>query len=184
MRIIGGEYRGRKIPVPGGFKERPTTDFAREALFNLLKSRISLQGVTAVDLFCGTGAVSLEFVSRGAKRVVAVDLLGMSGNIIRRSSADWGLDQIHFIRDDVFKWVKRANESFNVVFADPPYANKKLSLLPALVLSSQLLEINGWFILEHGPEHDFSKELDFQEMRHYGKVHFSIFRKSANRAEG
>lgn len=175
MRIIGGVLKGRRFSPPRHFKGRPTTDFGREGLFNLLRSRLELEGLDAVDLFAGSGAVSFELASRGAVSVTAVEQDAGSCRYIQQQAGDFGLDAIRVLRADVFAFLGKAVTQFDLVFADPPYTEPRLVELPAMVQQAGLVARGGLFVLEHGDRNDFSGEPGFVEMRKYGHVHFSFF---------
>lgn len=179
MRVITGIYKGRRFDIPHNFKARPTTDFAKENLFNVLRRYTDFKDARALDLFSGTGSISIEFLSRGCSRVVLVEKDSMHFaficNIIKT------LNDSHAVplHTDVLRFVPRCRESFDLVFADPPYALPELSQLPFLVMESNILTDKGVFILEHGKNNDFSNYPDFVEHRAYGSVNFSFFRKNS-----
>ena len=175
MRIIAGTLKGRRFSPPRHFKGRPTTDFGREGLFNLLRSRIDLDGVEALDLFAGSGAVSYELASRSAVAVTAIEQDAGACRYIQQQARDFGLDAIRVVRADAFAFLSRAMTQFELVFADPPYTEPKLDTLPNLVREAGLVAPGGLFVLEHGDRKDFSEEPGFVEMRKYGHVHFSFF---------
>ena len=176
MRIIGGKYRGRRIVPPRGFKARPTTDFARESLFNILNNRIDFGEIRVLDLFAGTGSISYEFASRGAREVdlVEKDMKHISG--IRRIIKDMGIDNIRSIHIDTRTYLKICTVKYDVVFADPPYDLPWLKEIPDLVFESGVIKEEGFFILEHPRNMSFSKHKLFFEHRNYGGVNFSFFR--------
>lgn len=176
MRIITGIYKGRRFDIPHTFKARPTTDFAKENLFNVLAGYISLEGAEALDLFSGTGSISLEMVSRGCSRVVSVELDRDHHRFIADCLHRLNTDVCIPLRGDVFRFVKSCHQQFDFIFADPPYALKQLPSIPDLVLSGGLLREGGVFVFEHGKDHDFSAHPRFVEHRAYGSVNFSIFR--------
>ncbi len=157
-------------------KARPTTDIAREALFNILPYEINLEGIDVLDLFAGTGAIGLEFVSRGANEVVSIDIEFQSKRFISDVIRKWEIDNMRIVRADVFKLATKANQSFDLVYADPPYQHKRFMELPDLVLQSGWLKKGGLFILEHGPEHSFEEHPKFSFTRNYGNVNFTFFR--------
>lgn len=152
---------------------------ARESLFNLLRTRIDLEAATVVDLFSGTGFISYEFCSRGAVKVTAVEQNLKCANFIRKTAELLEMKMLKVIRADVFRYLKTCEESADIVFADPPYDLTEIEQLPGLVLNSETLRDGGMFILEHGPDRCFSESPDFSEMRKYGKVHFTFFRKQS-----
>lgn len=175
MRVIGGRLKGRRFAPPRHFKGRPTTDFGREGLFNLLRSRLHLDGLEALDLFAGSGAVSYELASRGAVSVTAVEMDAGSCRYIQKQAQDFGLDAIRVLRADAFAFLGKAMTQFDLVFADPPYTEPRLEELPSLVRTAGLVAPGGLFVLEHGDRRDFAEAEGFVEMRKYGHVHFSFF---------
>jgi len=175
MRIISGKYGRRRFDVPTNITARPTTDMARENLFNVLMGLIDLEGKTVLDLFAGTGAMSFEFLSRGAAHVTAVEKARVQTDFIRRVQQQLGDDNLTLVRGDVFKFVTSCRQSFDVIFADPPYDLPRFALVPELVLNSSLVHDGTLFIMEHPREHDFSALPHFSQQRVYGKVNFSLF---------
>ena len=175
MRIIGGALKGRRVAPVKGWTGRPTTDFGRESLFNLLRSRVDIDGADVLDLFAGSGMVSLEFASRGAASVTALERDPKAVRHISSAFDQFDLDHCRALRGDVFQFVTRPITSFDIVFADPPYDLDRMSELPALILGSGLLAPDGLLILEHGERTHFEDEPGFIEHRHYGQVHFSFF---------
>ncbi len=176
MRIITGEYKGRHFDVPRSFKARPTTDFAKENIFNVLSGYIDFNGITALDLFSGTGSISLELVSRGCDRVVSVEQDRDHHAFILQCLKKLGTDRCVPLRGDVFRFMKSCRQQFDFIFADPPYALRELPQIPQLVFEKELLADGGVFVFEHGKEHDFSSHGRFIDHRVYGSVNFSIFR--------
>ena len=155
MRIIGGKYKGRRIVPPGNLKARPTTDFARESLFNILNNRIDFEGITVLDLFSGTGSISYEFASRGAGEVHLVerDVKHIGG--IRRIIKDMEMTNIKPIHIDVRAYLKTCKFKYDIVFADPPYELKWLKELPDLISEANVLKEEGFIILEHPKSTEF-----------------------------
>ena len=176
MRIITGIYKGRHFDIPRSFKARPTTDFAKENIFNVLNGYIDLDGATALDLFAGTGSISLELLSRGGAQVVSVEADRDHAAFIRQCMQKLGTHADVLIRGDVFRFVKSCRQQFDFIFADPPYALEQLAQIPALVLDGGLLKPDGVLVLEHGKGYDFSGHPRFVDHRAYGSVNFSIFR--------
>lgn len=177
MRVITGKYKGRHFDVPHNFKARPTTDFAKENLFNVLNGYLDFdEAPEALDLFAGTGSITLELLSRGCKRVVAVERDPMHFGFITKTLAALGDKACVPLRADVFRYLSTCREQFDFVFADPPYALPRLEELPTLVLGRGLLKPEGLFVLEHGKTNDFSTHPQFIEHRSYGSVNFSFFR--------
>ncbi len=175
MRIIAGNLRGRRLNPPTSLPVRPTTDMARESLFNILNNYVDYDECTVLDLFAGTGAVSLEFVSRGAKEVTSVDINAQCIDFIKDSALHFGVKNLRAVRSDVFDLLKRAYKKFDIVFADPPYALTDLPKLPDLVFGSDILTDDGIFILEHPREFHFEEHPHFWQHRNYGKVNFTFF---------
>ena len=176
MRIINGELGGRKPVIPGNLRARPTTDIAREGLFNILRNRIDFESTRVLDLFSGTGIISFEFASLGSPEIVAVEKDRIHCAAIRRNMELLGIKTMKIIEGDVFHFLMRSPQPFDVIFADPPYDHPLVSKLPELVLGHQWLLPEGFFVLEHGPDKSFSGTSGYFEERKYGKVHFSFFR--------
>lgn len=180
MRVISGIYKRRRFDVPKTFKARPTTDFAKENLFNVLLSNYMdfEERVTALDLFAGTGSISIELVSRGCDRVISVEKDGAHHAFISKIMKEVGTDKCLPIRGDVFKYINGSREQFDFIFADPPYELKELDTLPELIFKNNLLKENGLFVLEHGKQNNFEDNPHFLERRIYGSVNFSFFQAS------
>lgn len=176
MRIITGKYKGRHFEVPRTFKARPTTDFAKENIFNVMMGYIDFEGAEALDIFAGTGSITLELLSRGCDNVISVELDRDHSNFIRQCVAKLDIKNHTLIRNDAFKFMKICKKQFDFVFADPPYALTTLSEIPDKALP--LLKDDGILVLEHGKQNDFSDHPSFVEHRSYGSVNFSIFKKS------
>jgi len=175
MRIITGKYKGRHFDIPRTFKARPTTDFAKENIFNVMIQYVDFDGATALDLFSGTGSISLELLSRGCSQVVSVELDRDHHRFIQDCLKKLQTDTCIPIRGDVFRFLKSCKQQYDLIFADPPYALKELTTLPDIIFEKQLLKEEGIFVLEHGKDHDFSRHPHFKEHRQYGSVNFSIF---------
>ena len=175
MRIITGIYKGRRFDIPHTFKARPTTDFAKENIFNVLNSYIDFEGTTALDLFAGTGSISLELLSRGCQQVVSIEKDRDHHAFIRQCIQKLGADNSVVIRGDVFRYIKSCSQQFDFIFADPPYQLTELAQIPDLIFEKDLLKEEGIFVLEHGAQNDFSNHPHFVEHRKYGSVNFSIF---------
>ena len=174
MRIISGKYGGRRLSPPKNISARPTTDFAKESLFNLLNNRLDIAGTEVLDLFAGTGGIGIECVSRGAKSVTAVEIAHVQQNYIISVCRQLGINNLRVIRGDVFKFLPTAG-LYDFIFADPPYALEHLPELPDLILPH--LNEDGLAVIEHGNANDFSHHPHFQECRTYGAVHFSFFKR-------
>ena len=176
MRIISGKYKGRHFDIPRTFKARPTTDFAKENLFNVLNSYIDWDAEpVALDLFAGTGSITLELLSRGCSRVISIEKDPLHFKFIK-SFID-KLQDLNAIpiKGDVFKYLSQCREKFDFIFADPPYVLTEISELPDMILERDLLREDGLLVVEHGKDHDFSQHPRFIEHRHYGSVNFSFF---------
>ncbi|MBP5689838.1 MAG: RsmD family RNA methyltransferase [Bacteroidales bacterium] len=175
MRIIGGKLKGKTILPPPGYKARPTTDFAREGLFNILGGEYEFEGLRVLDLFGGTGAVAFEFASRGASVVYSVEMARENASFIKREAERLGLGNVVMVRANVFDFIPLCREKFDIIFADPPYALEGVETLPDRIFEKELLFPERTLILEHSGEHDFSAHPRFVKMRRYGAVHFSFF---------
>ena len=177
MRIIGGKFKGKAILPPQGYKARPTTDFAKEGLFNILNNEYEMEGLKVLDLFGGTGAISYEFASRGAEMVYCVEMLPLHANFIKSQAAALGMRNLTVVRHNVFEFLDICHEKFDIIFADPPYAIEGLGDLPEKVFAKDILHPGAYFILEHPEEYNFESNPYFVKERKYGNVHFSFFEK-------
>ena len=175
MRIISGKYKGRRLDLPKNFKARPTTDFAKENLFNVLNNMIDWEGKSALDLFGGTGSISLELVSRGCLPVICIEKDSLNYSFIGKMKTVLKAEELSVLNMDVFRYISFCKEKFDIIFADPPYDLKFLSDVPHLVLEKGLLKDGGIFIMEHSKDYDFSNLPLFVEKRVYGSVNFSMF---------
>lgn len=176
MRIITGKYKGRHFDIPHTFKARPTTDFAKENIFNVLTQYIDFEGATALDLFSGTGSISLELVSRGCQEVTSVERDRDHHAFIVSCLSKLSTDVCKPLRLDAFKFLKICRKQYDFVFADPPYALDELPHIPNLIFERNILKQDGIFVFEHGKNYDFSTHPNFVEHRAYGSVNFSIFK--------
>ncbi|MBF1427057.1 MAG: 16S rRNA (guanine(966)-N(2))-methyltransferase RsmD [Prevotella nanceiensis] len=176
MRVITGKYKGRHFDIPRTFKARPTTDFAKENIFNVLNGYIDFEDCRALDLFAGTGSISIELLSREAQYVVGLELDRDHCAFIRQCIDKLGADNYSLIRGDVFRYLKSCRETFDLIFADPPYALKNLEEIPQIVLDKGILSEDGIFVLEHGKHNHFEEHPCFLERRAYGSVNFSLFK--------
>lgn len=177
MRIIGGKYKGKTIFPPAGYKARPTTDFAKEGLFNILDNEYEFDGLAVLDLFGGTGAISYEFASRGAGEVYCVEMLPANAGFIKSQAAAFGMKNLTVVRHNVFEFLDICVKKFDIVFADPPYALEDLASLPEKVFSHDILHPGGYLILEHPGGYSFTGHPFFRKERKYGNVHFTFFEK-------
>lgn len=178
MRIITGIYKGRHFEIPKTFKARPTTDFAKENIFNVLNGYIDFDGASALDLFSGTGSISLELLSRGCASVISVEADREHHAFIRQCLKKLGTDKCIPLRGDVFRFIKGCNTRFDLIFADPPYALPELPQIPAMILERNMLKPGGVLVFEHGKHNSFEDVPGFVDHRAYGSVNFSIFRVS------
>ena len=176
MRIIGGAFKSRIFKPGKNFKARPTTDFARENLFNILINRYEFENKKVLDLFSGTGSISFEFVSRGCQNVTSVEHDRFHYQFICSVIEKLGVKQlVKALNVDVFKFIGRTPEQYDLIFADPPYELNQIAQIPDLILNCNLIHNEGLFILEHGKTNNFSHHPLFRELRKYGSVHFSFF---------
>lgn len=176
MRIISGTHKGRPIVTPANLPIRPTTDLAKESLFNILNNIFDFEDLEVMDLFAGTGSISYEFASRGAKRIVVVDNNYRCVEFIKKSAQNFGFNKVITIqRANVFVYLKYPQAPFDLIFADPPYDMENIQVIPDLVFNQKLLKPDGWLIIEHSRDQDFEKHPNFLQHRNYGKVNFSIF---------
>lgn len=177
MRIISGQYKGRAINPPKNLRARPTTDFAKENLFNVLQNLVEFEECDVLDLFAGTGSISYEFASRGAKSVTSVEINAVHHNFIRRTAQDLGIRNLYAVKANVFLYLKSCPKQFDLIFSDAPYDLEHSEEVIPLVLEGDLLREGGIFIFEHAKEKNFSDHPSFWQLRSYGSVHFSFFRK-------
>ena len=176
MRIIRGKYGRRRFDVPSNISARPTTDFARENIFNVLENLTDLEDADCLDLFAGTGAISFEFLSRECRHVTAVEKAATQWRFISQVAQRLNIDNFTLIRGDVFRFVATCTGKFDVIFADPPYDLPRFGEIPSLILGSKMLREGTIFVIEHSRNYDFSNLPHFLEHRVYGSVNFSIFR--------
>ncbi len=174
MRIIGGKHKGKAILPPNGYKARPTTDFAKEGLFNVLDNEYELEGLKVLDLFGGTGAISYEFASRGADRVYCVEMAPLHASFIKSQASKLGMDNLTVVRHNVFEFLDICREKFDIIFADPPYAIEGLADIPDKVFAKDILHKGAYFILEHPDTFDFSSHPRFLKEKKYGNVSLCV----------
>lgn len=175
MRIIRGKFGRRRFDVPGNISARPTTDFARENIFNVLENMIDFEGKHALDLFAGTGAITFEFLSRGCASVTAVEKASVQYSFIRKVAQQLAVDNLRLVRGDALRFMETCAAKFDIVFADPPYDMPGFENVPGAILGSQMLREGTIVVVEHSRKHDFSHMPGFSEHRAYGSVNFSIF---------
>lgn len=176
MRIVGGIHRGRQFHPGKSFKARPTTDRAKESLFNILTNRYDFESLKVLDLFAGTGSISFEFLSRGCDSITSIELdfkhHAFIQSVVQQLNAK---NEIRVIKDNAFRFCEQTSEKYDLIFADPPYDHPKFEEVPNLIFDNQLLAEDGLFILEHSKYYDFSNHPELIETRNYGSVHFSFF---------
>jgi 16S rRNA (guanine(966)-N(2))-methyltransferase RsmD len=176
MRIITGKYGGRKINPPSKMPyTRPTTDVAKEGLFNILENNISIEGIKTLDIFGGTGSISYELASRGATDLTIVEKDPKMYEFIKGKVNELKIENCRVIKSDVFRFLESCMETYNFIFAGPPYALTNINYLPVIIREKKLLAPGGWFILEHTPANNYENELLFRAARNYGTTVFSIF---------
>ena len=175
MRIISGSCGGRTINPQKNLRARPTTDFAKENLFNVLGNVVDFEGIDVLDLFAGTGSISYEFASRGAASVTSVEINAVHYNFIRTTAKSFGLTNIHPVKANVFLYLKSCAKKYDVIFSDAPYDLEGSEAVVDMVLEKGLLKEGGIFIFEHSKDKDFSSHPRFSRLRSYGSVQFSIF---------
>ena len=175
MRIIRGKYGRRRFDVPSNITARPTTDFARENIFNVIENLIDLEGAVALDLFAGTGAVSFEFLSRECESVTSVEKSHVQFNFIRKVRDQLNVKNMTLIKGDVFRFIETTRQKFDVIFVDPPYDLPNFGEIPGKILASELVKSGTVFVMEHSKNYDFSQLPHFHQHRAYGSVNFSIF---------
>jgi 16S rRNA (guanine966-N2)-methyltransferase len=176
MRIISGRLGGRKIHPPAQMPHtRPTTDIAKEGLFNILQNNFDFDGLKTLDLFGGTGSISYELASRGAADLTVIEKDPKMFDFIKKTAGGLGIENFKVIRSDVFRFIEQCTEKFDLIFAGPPYALETIDELPRLVMQRALLAQGGWFILEHTPRNQYEHLPSFKSARNYGTTIFSIF---------
>lgn len=175
MRIVGGKHRNRRLHPPHEMEARPTTDFAKEGLFNVLQHSIALEGIRVLDLFAGTGNISLEFLSRGAAEVISVEQDRNLYSFMQRTARELKEEGWRMVRGDVFTFLGSHRGQYDVVFADPPFHLEGIDRIPRLVREGGMLTADGLLILEHHEKTNVSQIPGFQRTREYGTIHFSFF---------
>lgn len=176
MRIISGIHGGRKISPPANMPyTRPTTDIAKEGLFNVLQNNLEIDTLKTLDLFGGTGCISYELASRGAEDLTIIEKDNQMYDFIKKTAAELEFDNFKLIKSDVFKYIETCKEQYDFIFAGPPYALGTIDDLPKLIFEKDLLKPKGWFVLEHTPRNDYKKFPQYKTERNYGTTIFSIF---------
>lgn len=177
MRIVSGKYKGRAINPPRNLRARPTTDFAKENLFNVLGNVVDFEECDVLDLFAGTGSISYEFASRGARSVTSVEINAVHHDFIRRTAAQLGIANLFAVKANVFLYLRSCSKQFDVIFSDAPYDLEGSERVVEMVLGGDLLREGGVFVFEHSRKMDFSSVEGFWQLRSYGSVQFSFFKK-------
>ena len=176
MRIIGGELKGKQIFPPKGFMARPTTDFAKEGLFNIITNLYDFETISVLDLFSGTGSIGYEFASRGTKSITSIEMNLSNFKFIRKTIEQLGLKgKMHIIHHNAFDFLPICKLRYDIIFADPPYDIDRLDIIPDKILSFPILKETGTLIMEHPSALDFSNHPNFSKVKNYGNVHFSFF---------
>ena len=176
MRIVGGTFGGRRFSPPANIPARPTTELAKEGLFNTLSNSIDLDEIKTLDLFGGTGSISYELASRGAAALTLVERDPTTFDFIKKTALALGISgKMHLVKGDVFKFMKQCTDKYNFIFAGPPYALLNIDEIPLLVFEKELLLPGGIFVLEHTPRNDYQKHPRFQRMKNYGTTVFTFF---------
>jgi len=183
MRIISGSLRGKRFYPPKNIPARPTTDFAKEALFNILNNNFDFPEVKFLDLFAGTGSLDMEMFSRGCTDITSVDMSKISLGFIKKMSEEVKIPNHKIILGDAIKYAENCTQQYDLIFAGPPYALDVIDTIPDLIFEKKLLKEDGWFILETSPRHDFTEHPKLLEVRNYGQTHFWFFGEDDNITE-
>ena len=175
MRIISGTLKGRNLIAPGNLPVRPTTDFAKTGLFNILQNYFDFESLTVLDLFCGIGSISFEFASRGAMQVTCVDEHAGCLKFIRETAEKFSLPVIQTLKSDVFRFLKSAGQQYDIIFADPPFDSRDADQLPDLIMEKKMLKAEGWLVVEHQSKRKIQSKAEPFQARKYGNCTFSIY---------
>ena len=176
MRIISGIHGGRRISPPAKMPyTRPTTDIAKEGLFNIIQNNLAIESLVVLDLFGGTGCISYELASRGAEDITIVEKDNHMYEFIKKTSLELNFDNFKVVKSDDFKFIDTATKKYDFIFAGPPYALATIDELPKKIIEKKLLSPGGWFVLEHTPRNDYKKYAHYKTERNYGTTIFSIF---------
>lgn len=176
MRIIGGTLKGKNILPPANYGARPTTDFAKEGLFNIIINEYDIEDISVLDLFSGTGSISLEFASRGCSDIISVEMNPVHARFIKQVVTAYKVKGMQVVRHNAFDFINICTRKFDVIFADPPYSIEGLDTIPSKIFERGLLNEGGYLILEHPGTYNFEEHTHFIKERKYGNVHFSFFR--------
>lgn len=175
MRIISGTFKGRNLIAPGNLPVRPTTDFAKSGLFNILNNHFEFEGLSVLDLFSGIGSIAFEFASRGSANITCVDQHAGCLSFIRSTAEKLAIKGIHTIKADAFKYIEQETGTYDIIFADPPFESADTDKLPDLILGKKLLREQGWLIVEHGSRRTLKSDAQPLQVRKYGNCTFSIY---------
>ena len=175
MRIIGGKLKGIRLQPPANLPVRPTTDMAKEALFNILNNQFDFESCTILDLFSGTGNLTFEFASRNAEKILAIDMDYGCVNWVKSTTKKYGFNQIEVRKGDVFKLLNQMTGSYDIIFADPPYNMPNIPQIPVLVAAQKLLKPDGLLVVEHQSNMKLNSQPGYTETRKYGNSSFSFF---------
>ncbi len=175
MRIISGKYKGKHLYPPRNLNARPTTDFAKSGLFNIISNYFEFNKIEVLDLFSGTGSIGFEFASREAEYVELVEQNIIHYNFIQKTIESLSIHNAKAIKTNAFHYLSRIKRKFDIIFADPPYNLENIESLPEIIFKNQILKNKGWFIIEHSRDHDFSTFPYYSSTRNYGNVRFSFF---------
>lgn len=176
MRIVGGDFGGRRFNPPAKIPARPTTEVAKEGLFNILNNMIDFEGLKTCDLFGGTGSISYELASRGATDLTLIERDNTTIRFIKETVKTLGIQgKIRIVQGDVFQFIKNSTEQYDFIFAGPPYALETIDEIPDMVFDKKMLTGEGIFVLEHTPRNDYQKHSNFLKMKNYGTTVFSFF---------
>jgi len=176
VRIVAGKYKGRNIQAPASLPVRPTTDYAKSGIFNILNNHFDFENINVLDLFCGTGNISFEFASRGSTNITCVDAHNGCIKFVNEFAHKIDAPGIKTIRSDVFKFIRSHSQKYDIIFADPPFDLKETDLLADLIFQKELLKKDGWLIIEHLNKRTLSSEIFPAEVREYGNCAFSIYK--------
>lgn len=179
MRIVGGTFGGRRFSPPANIPARPTTEVAKEGLFNMLNNLIDFEGLKTLDIFGGTGSITYELASRGASSLTLVERDDVTCNFIKKTIKELDIaDKVQLVKGDVFKFMNQCTEQYDFIFAGPPYALETIDDIPQIVFQKQLLLPDGIFVLEHTPRNDYQNHPNFKRMKNYGTTVFTFFYQS------
>jgi 16S rRNA (guanine(966)-N(2))-methyltransferase RsmD len=175
MRIVSGNLRGRRIQPPVNLPVRPTTDFAKEGLFNVLNNLVDFESLRVLDLFTGTGSIAFEFISRGAIEVTAVDSNHRCIDFLKKTSESFGTTNLKPVKANGFTFIRHTFNKFDLIFADPPYELSEMEKIPDLIFETEIIATDGLLIMEHSSKYNFEQHPRFSQHRQYGSVNFSFF---------